>query len=198
MDESLDTWFKREILAHEAALVRFLLRSWHNPEDVHDLRQECYVRVYEAATKTRPISPKSFLFHTARHLMVDRLRRKRVVSIEAVEDLDALNVLVEGISPEQKVHARQELKLLARAFAMLPPKCREVVWLRRVDGLSQREVATRLGLTESSVEKHVMKGTRLLADAVFGRDVSDGKRAAGAQSGSVVPDANDAVEDPNQ
>jgi RNA polymerase sigma-70 factor (ECF subfamily) len=68
------------------------------------------------------------------------------------------------------VHARQELNLLARAFARLSPKCREVIWMRRVDQLSQKEVASRLGITESSVEKHAIKGTRLLADAVFGRD----------------------------
>jgi RNA polymerase sigma factor (sigma-70 family) len=169
MDETLDDWFKREILAHEAALVRYLSR-WPNRDEVHDLRQEVYVRVYEAAARARPTSAKSFLFTTARHLMTDRVRRSRIISIEGVADLDALNVMVDDVSPEQRVHARQELNLLARAFARLSPKCREVIWMRRVDQLSQKEVASRLGVTESSVEKHVIKGTRLLADAVFGRN----------------------------
>lgn len=171
MDESLDAWFKREILVHEAALVRFLNR-WPNRDEVHDLRQEVYIRVYEAAAKARPTtSPKTFLFQTARHLLIDRVRRSRIVSIEGVADLDVLNVLVDDVSPEQRVHARQELNLLARAFARLSPKCREVIWMRRVDQLSQREVASRIGISESSVEKHVIKGTRLLADAVFGNDM---------------------------
>jgi RNA polymerase sigma factor (sigma-70 family) len=170
MQDSLDTWFKREILVHEAALVRFLNR-WPNRDEVHDLRQEVYIRVYEAAARARPtISPKTFLFQTARHLLIDRVRRSRIISIEGVADLDVLNVLVDAVSPEQRVHARQELNLLARAFARLSPKCRDVIWMRRVDQLSQKEVASRLGITESSVEKHVIKGTRLLADAVFGRD----------------------------
>lgn len=170
MEETLDAWFKREILVHEAALVRFLNR-WPNRDEMHDLRQEVYIRVYEAAAKARPTtSPKTFLFQTARHLLIDRVRRSRIVSIEGVADLDVLNVLVDDVSPEQRVHARQELNLLARAFARLSPKCREVIWMRRVDQLSQKEVASRLGITESSVEKHVIKGTRLLADAVFGRD----------------------------
>lgn len=181
MDESLDAWFKREILVHEAALVRFLNR-WPNRDEVHDLRQEVYVRVYEAAAKARPAtSPKTFLFQTARHLLIDRVRRSRVVSIEGVADLDVLNVLVDDVSPEQRVHARQELSLLARAFARLPPKCREVIWMRRVDQLSQREVAARLGITESSVEKHVIKGTRLLADAVFGRNALAAAEREGAE-----------------
>lgn len=183
MEDSLDAWFKREILVHEAALVRFLNR-WPNRHEVHDLRQEVYIRVYEAAAKARPtISPKTFLFQTARNLLIDRVRRGRIVSIEAVADLDALNVLVDDISPEHRVHARQELHLLARTFVRLPPRCREVMWMRRVDQLPQKEVAVRLGLTESSVEKHVIKGTRVLADAVFGRDaLTTTKRESGRTS----------------
>ncbi len=176
MDEALNTWFAREILIHEAALVRYLARLWPSREEVHDLRQETYMRVYEAAGKSRPHSPKSFLFTTARHLMADRIRRSRVVSIETIGDLESLNVLVEDDSPEQRLQARQELMQLARAFSVLPPRCREVVWLRRVDGFSQREVASRLNITEKTVESHIVKGTRLLADALFGR------KARGAQS----------------
>ncbi len=170
MDADLDAWFKREILVHEAALVRYLLRLWPKRDEVHDLRQETYIRIYEAAGKARPTSAKTFLFTTARNLMADRVRRSRIISIEGVPDFDVLNVLIDDVSPEQRVHAQQELRLLARAFARLPPRCREVIWLRRVDQLSQKEVAERLGLTESSIEKHVTKGTALLANAVFGRD----------------------------
>jgi RNA polymerase sigma factor (sigma-70 family) len=168
MDESLDSWFAREVLSHEASLVRYLIRSWPNRDDIHDLRQDTYIRVYEAAAKARPLSPKSFMFTTARHLMADRLRRGRVVSIVAVGDLDALNVLVDEISPEHRFGARQELKRLSQAFDRLPPKCREVLWMRRVEELTQKEVASRLGINEKTVEKHVAKGVRLLADYMFG------------------------------
>src|SRR5262245_494527 len=145
MPESLDAWFKREILAHEPALMRYLTRVWPRKEEVPDLRQETYARVYEAALTSRPTSPRSFLFTTARHLMTDRLRHERVVSIEAVGDIEALNVLSDEISTEQRVSAREELKRLAQALDSLPPRCRTVVWLRRVEGLSQKEVAARLG-----------------------------------------------------
>jgi RNA polymerase sigma factor (sigma-70 family) len=167
MDEPLDTWFKREILAHEASLVRYLFRTWPHRQEVFDLRQDVYVRVYEAAAKARPQAPKSFLFATARHLMTDRVRRKRIVSIDAVGDLDALNVMVEDISPEQRISAHEELRRLAEAIDQLPPRCREVVWLRRVDELAQKDVAFRLGITQKVVEKHVMKGMKLLAAALF-------------------------------
>lgn len=181
MQEPLDLWFKREILQHEPALLRWLARVWPRNHEIPDLRQEIYARVYAAALSSRPASPRSFLFTTAHHLIVDRVRRERVVSIEAVGDIEALNVSVDEISMERRVSARQELKLLSRALDLLPPKCRTVLWLRRVEGLSQREVAERLGVTEKTIEQHVSKGARLLAEHMLSAEVS-GPATAGAVS----------------
>jgi RNA polymerase sigma-70 factor (ECF subfamily) len=164
--EELDRWFKREVLIHEEALVRFLTRSWPNRDEIIDLRQDIYIRVYEAAVKSRPLQPKSFLFATARHLMTDLFRRKRVVSIDSVGDLESLNVISEGVSPEEQASAHEELRRLAVAIDSLPPRCREVVWLRRVDEIPQKEVAVQLGIAQKTVEKHVMKGVKLLANAL--------------------------------
>lgn len=61
MAESLDTWFKREILSHEVILVRFIARVWPHRNEVADIRQEAYARVYEAARRSRPQTPKAFL-----------------------------------------------------------------------------------------------------------------------------------------
>jgi RNA polymerase sigma factor (sigma-70 family) len=163
MDESLETWFKREILPQEAAFLRYLFRVWPKRDEVTDLRQEVYARVFESARTSRPQMPRAFLFATARNLMADRVRRARVVSIEAVGDIDELNVLVEEITPEHHAIARQELKRLAWAFDRLPAKCREVMWLRRVQEMSQKEVAKHLRVRETTIEKHVSRAVRLLA-----------------------------------
>jgi RNA polymerase sigma-70 factor (ECF subfamily) len=96
------------------------------------------------------------------------VRRERVVHIEARGDLDALNVLVDEISPERRASARQELARLARAFDLLPLRCRDVMWLTKVESLTQREVASRLGINQKAVEKQVSRGIRLLAEALFG------------------------------
>jgi RNA polymerase sigma factor (sigma-70 family) len=168
VDEGLNSWFAREILVHEAALVRYLNRACPHRDEVSDLRQEIYVRVYEAAKSARPAFAKTFLFTVARHLLTDRARRARVVSIESVGDFDDLNVPVDEVSPERRMHARQELKQLGAAFGLLPPRCREVVWLRKVDGISQSEVAERLGISVRTVEFQVQKGMRILAHALFG------------------------------
>lgn len=174
MDDSLDDWFAREILVHEGALVAFLRRAWPDHAEVHDLRQEAYVRAYEAAARSRPTAPRAFLFATARHLITDRLRRGRVVSIEPVGDLEALNVLIDNVSPERRLDAHQILHRLAAAFDRLPPRCREVTWLRRVEELSQKEVAARLGISEKTVEKQVAKGVRLLAGYFYGNGQAPG------------------------
>ncbi|MBL8268476.1 RNA polymerase sigma factor [Steroidobacter sp.] len=168
MAESLDSWFEREILVHEESLVRYLQRIWPKREEVDDLRQDIYVRVYEAGMKARPVAAKSFLFTTARNLMADRVRRGRIVSIDATGDLEVLNVLLDEISPEQRTSARQELQRLAQAFDQLPPKCREVMWMRRVEEISIRAAADRLGVSEGTIEKHLARGTELLASYLFG------------------------------
>jgi RNA polymerase sigma-70 factor (ECF subfamily) len=168
VDESLSAWFAREILPHEAALVRYLTRICPNRDEVFDLRQDVYVKVFEAARIHRPDFARPFLFTTARHLVVDRIRRNRIVSIEPAGDSDVLNVVIDEISPERRLNARQELKQLGVAFGLLPPKCREVVWLRKVDEIPQAQVAKLLGISVRTVEFHVRKGVRLLAHALLG------------------------------
>lgn len=167
MQAAIDHWFIHEILIHEQALMRFLRHHWPQYDELHDLRQELYARIYEAATKALPSQPKAFLFASARHLMTDRLRRAKVVSIEPMGDFEPSLVLVDEISPERWSGGRQALRQLSDAFDQLPDRCREVVWLRRVEELSQKDVALRLGISEKTVEKHIAKGMRLLANALF-------------------------------
>lgn len=149
--------------------MRYLTRVSPDRAEVKDLRQDVYVRVYESAARVRPATPRAFLFATARNLMVDRLRRERIVPIDFTEDLEALNVYIDEISPERRLGAREELQRLVQAFDALSDKCREVMWLRRVEGLSQRDTAARLGMHEGAVESQLARGVRALAQAVFGR-----------------------------
>jgi RNA polymerase sigma factor (sigma-70 family) len=162
MTQPLDSWFACEVLCHEGTLTRFISRLWSRQDEVADIRQDVYARIYEAARQTRPQAAKAFLFATARHLMVDRIRRERIVAIRASGESEYLNNLVDEISPEQRVSAHQDLARLASAFERLPPKCREVVWLRRVKELPQKQVADQLGLMEKTIEKHLRIGARQL------------------------------------
>ena len=168
MNENLEDWFRREILPYEAALMRYLATKRGIPLDPEDVRNDIYIRVLESAESLRPTNPKAFLFTTARNLLIDHARRNRVVAIDLLEDLDVLNVLIDTVSPERQTSGRQQLERLARIFDRMPPKQREVLWLRRVEGISQKEAARRLKVTEAAIEKHVYRGMRYLADALYG------------------------------
>src|SRR5476649_2617163 len=91
-EQPIDQWFMREVLPLEPMLTRFLQRNWRNEAEIGDLRQEAYARVYEAAQRERPLLVKPFLFQITRNLMIDRLRRQSVVSLESMTDFEWLNV----------------------------------------------------------------------------------------------------------
>jgi RNA polymerase sigma factor (sigma-70 family) len=167
--DTLEEWFRREILPHEAALVSFLYRKWVNPKNVEDIRHDIYVRILEAAERERPTQPKAFLFSVAKNLLVDRARHDRIVAIDLLEDLDALNVLIDEVSPERRASGREQLQRLSALFDRLPERRRQIVWMRRIEDLPQKEIAHRLKIAEGTVEKHLVLGIRALAEAFYGR-----------------------------
>jgi len=161
-------WFVREVLPLEAQLMQFLRRNWRNKAEIADLRQDVYVRVFEAAKAEIPRAARPFLFATARNLLINRVRSEQVVSIEAVADLDALNIGHDEPGPDRAAIARDELRRLQAALDHLPPRCREAMLLRQVDGLSRREIAAAMGIAEKTVKRHLADGARALADHLFG------------------------------
>ena len=123
--------------------MQFLQRNWRNKSEIDDLRQDVYVRVYEAAKVKIPHPAKPFVFAIARNLLIDRVRHEQVVPIEAVADLDALGVAIDAPGPDRSVIARDELRRLQTAIDRLPPRCRQVVVLSRIEGLvAARDRAT--------------------------------------------------------
>ncbi|PHV06615.1 RNA polymerase subunit sigma-70 [Janthinobacterium sp. BJB412] len=165
MIKDLDDWFVAEVLPLEGMLTQYLRRNWRNHSELADLRQEVYVRVYEAAGRARPLRAAPFVMATARHLLIDRARRQQLVEIDSVADLPELGM--DELSPERHAAGRAELDQLWQALAALPPRCREVVRLRKMEGLSQREVAAKMGIKEDTVEKQIAKGMRALVDAML-------------------------------
>jgi RNA polymerase sigma-70 factor (ECF subfamily) len=157
----IDDWFARNVLPHEGDLRRWLAR-FAPGIDADDIVQETYAGM---AKDYRAIqTPRAFMFTVARNAVIAQLRHKRIVNIVAIADLDALPVVDGSATGEQQLVGREELSMLQQAIAHLPDRCREVLTLRKIQGLPQREVAERLGLSESTVEKHVSAGIRRCAD----------------------------------
>jgi RNA polymerase sigma factor (sigma-70 family) len=165
---AVDAWFAAEVLPLEAALMQFLQHNWRNKSDIYDLRQEIYVRVYEAALKQIPDRARQFVFATARHLLIDRVRQEHIIPIEAAVDLEALDAIGEAPGPERVAMARDELRRLQAALDRLPTRAREAVVLGRIEGLSRREIAQRMGIAEGTVAQYLSRGICALVEILYG------------------------------
>lgn len=157
-------WLGRYVLPHEPALRAWLRRRRLEGLEVDDVIQETYTRLVGADSVAHIRDAKSYAFQIAGSVVVDHLRRLKVVSFASVSDLDQLDMPSDEPSPERQVIDREELHRLAEFIAALPARVRDVFTLRRVYGLSQREVAERLGLAESTVEKHMARGFLLMLE----------------------------------
>lgn len=159
-----EAWFVREVLPLEAMLMRFLHHNWRDKSDIEDIRQEIYVRVFNAAQTEIPQSAKSFVFKTARNLLINLAQKANVIPIDTVADLESLGIELDAPAPDRSVIARQELRRLQDALDQLPPRHREAVVLGRVEGLSGRAIAARMGIAESTASDHLRLGMHALAD----------------------------------
>ena len=161
-------WFVREVLPLEAMLMRFLAKNWRNKSDLEDFRQEIYAQVLDAAEDRIPDQTKPFVFSVARNLLIDRFRKEHIVPIEAVAELDMLKVPSDEPGPERSAVSRDHLRRLQLGIEQLPPRCREAVVLKRVEGLSRREIAQRMNIAEQTVSEYIAYGMRILADVTYG------------------------------
>ena len=149
-----------------APLRRYLARMTGSQTDAQDIAHDAYARVFPSMQDKDVGRPQAFLYTTARHLALDRLKRRArspiLPSAPAGEEAAASS----APAVEAVVMAREEWGLLEQAVATLPPGCRQVLLLRTLEQLSHEEIAQRLGLARSSVEKHLMRAVRLLQDAM--------------------------------
>ena len=156
-------WFAAEVQPHEAILRSWLRGQFPSLPDVDDLIQETYARVLRMHSRdpARVYGVKSLLFTTARNLALDCLRRGQIVKLDAWPDSDGNSDLAEDLpGTAEVVSRRQELDLLTDAIQALPERCRQVLTLRKIYGLSQKEIAEQLGIAEHTVEAHVGAGVR--------------------------------------
>lgn len=164
-------WFADEVQPHEPALRAWLRRQFPSLEDTDDLVQESYVRVLRARATGRLVRVRPYLFSVARNIALDLFRRRAVVPFVPLTEKTASSVYQDGAGAPEVASVNQELALLAEALRDLPDRCRQVLLLRRIHGLSHKEIATRLGISEHTVEKQVGIGLRRCAEFLKRRGV---------------------------
>ncbi|EGF91588.1 RNA polymerase sigma factor, sigma-70 family protein [Asticcacaulis biprosthecium C19] len=151
-----------QILPHEHDLRLWLRRLGVKTDELDDIVQEVYCRLLRLDRVDHISDPRSYLFRSARNIVLEQVRRNRVVSIMTVQNIDDLGIADHTPSPESCASSRAELDRVLDLIKGLPERCRNVFELRKVHGLSQAETARALSLTENVVEKETARGLSLI------------------------------------
>jgi RNA polymerase sigma-70 factor (ECF subfamily) len=175
-------WFAEEVQPHEPSLRSYLRQLFPSFPDIDDLVQDSYARLLRANEAGRVRYAKAFLFTTARNLALDFFRRRKVVSIDGVADLAELPVIEDKPGVADAVSKQQELELLADAVSLLPDRCRQVLTLRLLYGLSHKEIAAELGISGHTVKAQLAKGMRRCAEFLAERGLSTKFATSDAES----------------
>jgi len=143
---------------HHSALKRFIARYLNNHHDIEDVAQESFLRAFRAGMDYKVEQPKSFLFRIAKNVAISELRLKSRQITDYIEDQVGEDALNNQWSLEDDAIARERLATQCDAVALLAPQCRRVYILRKVHGMTHKEIAERLNISTKTVEKHLYKG----------------------------------------
>lgn len=133
-------------------------------EEVDDIVQETWLKSYEAELKQEIQFEKTYMLKTARNLAINHISRAAEKSNFSIDELDEQDAIFEGMQLERHVESKERFLHFCRATDTLSPEVKRVFLLKKVYELSQREIADYLGISESTVEKHVAKGLHLCAN----------------------------------
>lgn len=172
-DPEAARWFAENLQPHEPMLRAWLRSRFTLEIDLDDIVQESYFNVLQGRTRGEIRSPKAFLFATARNVVLGRLRHLKVERIDSLAETDFSGILDEGEGVPEVVARAEELEMLTKAIQSLPRRCRQIVTLRRIYGLPQKEIAAQLGISEHTVEAQGTIAVRKIAEyfeAMGGKD----------------------------
>lgn len=160
----LSQWFTREVAPHRPKIRRYLLGKFCRQIDVDDVLQETFLRLWRSAS-IRPVrQPRAMLYVIARNTALNHLRRRsRNLVVDVTADC-ATSVADDAPGVPEQLHRKHRLEQLDRALASLPPRAREVIKMRRIEGLRCRQIAELLGISERTVEAHIANALRLCSE----------------------------------
>jgi len=138
-------------------LARFISRIV-KPQDIDDIVQETFVKSIEAELKQDIDYPRTYMLKTARNLALNHVKRWDNKYTDTVADFSDSVVDYKSASLEAEFESKERFLLFCQAVDKLPGQCRKAFVLKKVYGLSQKEISSYLDISESTVEKHVAKG----------------------------------------
>ena len=157
-------WFVEQLQPHEAILRSWLRGRFPAITDIDDIVQDAYMRVLRARETVYIESPKAFLFATAQNLALGLIRQRKIRGTEVLAEVETSSILDEEADILRIIDRSENLKLLTEAVQSLPTRCRQILTLRKIYGLSQKEVASQLGIAEHTVEAQGTIALRKIAE----------------------------------
>lgn len=139
-------------------LMKYLRRFYNNSHDIEDALQESFLKTFEMEKKQTIDSPAAYLFMTVNNFARRDLKKKSLMPAQPIEEIELSKLFIGMKSVEEGLEARQTLAIFCEAADSLPDQCRKAFLLRKVQGYSQKEIAKTMGVSESTVEKHLAKG----------------------------------------
>lgn len=179
-------WVGSNVIPHEGDLRARLRRMAVTESEIDDIVQDAYLNIARLKSVAHIRNGRAYFFTTARMVMLQRIRRERIVRIDSLSEMDALRLEDDDPGPERRVSARRELEHVRGLIAALPDRCREIFELRRVQGVPQREIAARLNVPEHTVEQQSIRGLKLILKALA--EGVGGQRASGRAGGKADED----------
>lgn len=148
-------------LAHRQELEAYLTRRLRDADTAAELTQEAFLRFTEKVCHEGECitHPRSYLFRTAHNLAIDFLRQQPGYDIPG-DEVDLEQIIDEAPTPDDIVGAQNEIKKLHQILAELPERTQQIFTLCRINGLTYRQVADLLEISESSVQKHLAQALK--------------------------------------
>ena len=168
--DSIAAWVAREILPHEGAVRGWLARRWRNAIDADDVIQEAYCRLSALTSVQHIDNPLAYFRRTVHAAAVDAVQRAYGKNVISMMETEWFNVVDEEPLADRSAAASQELGRVNGLLSKMSYTCQRVIELRRIEGLSQKETASRLGVSENVVENHIVRGLRRILSAMADQD----------------------------
>jgi len=143
-----------------SALARYFLRRLPGANDIEDLVQDVFLRIVRRGDNADLDRYEGYVFETAASVLKDRFRRRKVRATDRHQSFDPDLHIQTSLDPERTVLGQEALRSMTRVILQMPERTRTIFILRRLEGLPHQEIARRLGLSLSTVEKHIQRAAR--------------------------------------
>ncbi|WP_132911334.1 sigma-70 family RNA polymerase sigma factor [Sphingomonas sp. BK235] len=157
-----------EVERFRSSLHRYFVRRVRDQAEAEDLVQDVFVRLARRGGLGDVANLAGYIFETAASVLQDRARRRQVRAADAHGPFDSNHHAGEDFAPDRVFDGKERLRQVGVALLELPERTRHVFVLRRLEGMRYNDIASQLGISVSSAEKHMQRAIAFLTERMGG------------------------------